>query len=108
MILEVYSVHDKAVKAFMQPFFSRSRGEAIRSFTEVVNTKDHQFQKHAADYVLFYLGRFDDASGLFEDVEPLRIVGAMDVLVDDIFPPERRAVQAPEQPLSETLRNGRG
>jgi len=90
VILEAYSVLDRAVKSFLQPFFVRARGEALRSFTEVVNTKDHQFNKHATDYTLYYVGRFDDASGMFETVEPVRCVSGLEVLVDDIFPPERR------------------
>lgn len=87
----VFSVQDKAIGAFLPPFFARSRGEAIRSFSEAVNQKDHQFFRHAADYTLFALGEFDDGSGLMAPTEPMRVVSALEVLVsDDIFPPEKR------------------
>lgn len=95
MILECYSVMDKAVKSFLQPFFARSRGEALRSFTEVVNTKDHQFNRHVSDYTLYFCGRWDDASGCFESSEPVRVVSGLEVLVDDIFPPDRELRPAP-------------
>lgn len=66
MRLEVYSVFDEAVKAFLPPFFLRSRGEAIRSFAAAVNDPQHQFHKHTKDYVLFMCGVFDDGSGTFD------------------------------------------
>lgn len=90
MILEIYSALDRAVKAYMQPFFVRSRGEALRSFTDAVNSQDHQFHKHAGDYSLWFLGRYDDATGSFAAVEPERVVTALEVLVDEVFPPEKR------------------
>jgi hypothetical protein len=85
MRLMVYSVHDKAVGAYLQPFFSRSKGEAIRSFTEACNDAKSQFNKYAADYVLFELGSYDDGSSLFACGEPLRVISAIECLFDDPF-----------------------
>lgn len=76
MILEVYSVMDKAVKAFLPPFFVRSKGEAIRSFSDACNDGKHQFAVHSADYLLVYLGTFDDSNGLIVGVEPQRVISA--------------------------------
>ena len=90
MKLEIFSVYDGAVKAYLQPFFSRSKGEAIRSFTDAVNDEKSQFNKHAADYCLVYLGAYDDAVGTFAPVTPERILTAQDAQHDDVFPPEKR------------------
>lgn len=79
MILQVYSVYDKAVNAFMQPFYARSAGEAIRSFTELANDGATNVSRYPLDYVLFRLGDFDDNSGLFTSGEPARLVGASEV-----------------------------
>lgn len=83
MILEAYSVMDKAVNAFLQPFFCRSKGEAIRSFGQAVNEPGHQFNKHYADYVLFYVGQWNDLSGTFDAAEPARIIAGNEVLAND-------------------------
>ncbi|WNK12678.1 MAG: nonstructural protein [Microvirus sp.] len=90
MKLKVYSVHDKAVNAYMQPFYCRSKGEAIRSFTEACSDGKSNFCKYPLDYLLVELGEFDDSSGLFESREPMRIVSATEVRPDDeVFTPEK-------------------
>lgn len=82
---------DRAVNAYLQPFYARSKGEALRSFSDTVNQKDHQFFRHAADYSLYYLGQFDDANAGFQVLqEPQRVVTALEVIVDDVFPPEKK------------------
>lgn len=81
--IQIFSVLDKAVGAFLPPFYARSRGEALRSFTETSNDEKHQFNRHAADFVLYYFGEFDDASGMFATREPERVVSAMESLVPD-------------------------
>lgn len=89
MIYEIFTVRDKAVGSFLPPFYCRSVGEALRSFTATVNEKDHQFNKYVEDYVLFSLGTFDDQSGTFASQDPLRVISAMEVLVpEDPFKPE--------------------
>lgn len=81
MILPAFSVRDAAVGAFLPPFFCRSKGEAIRSFAEAVANPEHQFSKHAGDYALFYVGSFDDHSGVLDIPSgPERIIGALEVL----------------------------
>jgi hypothetical protein len=89
MITQMFSVYDAAVKAYLPPFGCRSKGEAIRSFGEAANKEDHQFKKHASDYTLFYLGDFDDGSGVFvvQPHLPERVIGAMEVQ-EDIVPPQ--------------------
>lgn len=63
MILQIYSIKDKAVNAFLQPFFSPTIASANRSLSVVVNDRDHDFHKHVDDYTLFKLGDFDDSTG---------------------------------------------
>jgi len=81
MIMEMYVVYDRAVQAYLQPVFVRSRGEMLRSFQSAVNSADHQFNKYAADYTLFYVGSYDDASSMFEGVVPERVISALEVLM---------------------------
>lgn len=104
MITEIFSVYDSAVNAYLPPFFARSKGEAIRSFTEAASTRDHQFAKHALDYTLMSLGKFDDGSGTFETDLPVRIVGASEV-GEYPFTEDTRVGDRPES--SGTKTNGR-
>lgn len=83
MILEVYSVFDKAVGAYLQPFYCRSSGEAMRSFSEACNKEDNQFNRHASDYYLVRLGQWDDAAGIFITGDPTRVISANEVIVRD-------------------------
>lgn len=79
MIMQGFSVFDKAVGAYLPLFFARSKGEAIRSFAAVVQKPDHQFYNNKSDYTLFFVGSWDDQSGLFSPVEPSRVISAMEI-----------------------------
>lgn len=65
MQLQIFAVFDHAVGAFTQPFYARTKNEAVRSFMGAVNGENSQFAKSAKDYALFYLGEFDDNQGSF-------------------------------------------
>jgi hypothetical protein len=78
--LVVATVYDVAVGAYLQPFFTRSRGEAIRTFVDACSDAKHQFAKYPADYILMYLGEFDDQSGTVESVTPFSLLTALDAV----------------------------
>lgn len=69
--LVVVAVRDKALEAFMRPFFVPARGMAARSFQDEVNraADDNSMYKHPQDYDLYYLGSFDEESGVFTNNE---------------------------------------
>jgi hypothetical protein len=96
MKLAVFSVFDKAVGAYLQPFFSRTKGEAVRSFADACNKQDHQFYQHGIDYVLVSLGEFDDNSGLFVTREPVRVIGALECKIDEPFTEETKVEVEPK------------
>lgn len=81
MIYKAYSVFDKAVGAFLPVFFVRSRGEALRSFSQAANDGQHQFAKNMGDYTLYEVGAFDDTTGLLESKDPERVASALEVQV---------------------------
>lgn len=64
-MLKVFSVYDSKIEAFMQPFFLRTRGEAIRAFTELCSDATSNPGKYPADFTLFELGTFEELSGKF-------------------------------------------
>lgn len=90
MKLQVYTVFDKAVNAFLQPFYCRSKGEAIRSFTEACSDGKSNFAKYPLDYFLVHVGEYDDSNAIFTTHDPVRIVSANEVApVSDVIPPEK-------------------
>lgn len=82
MNLEVYAVRDSAVGAFNTPLFFRSRGEALRSFADAVGKEENGFLAHAEHYDFWFLGTYDNASGMFTvAAQPERVCGAQDFVV---------------------------
>lgn len=63
MKLYVYSIFDKAVNAYMRPFFMQSDGQALRMFIDEVSKDDSELGKHPEDYSLFLIGWFEDRAG---------------------------------------------
>lgn len=82
MIMQVFTVFDAAVGAYLQPFFCRSKGEATRSFGEACNDKSKPFFNHPLDFTLVYLGEWDDGGAVFNCAPPVRIVSAHECVVD--------------------------
>ena len=61
----IFTVYDTKAETYMPPFFVPSKGLAIRAFEDCINSQDHHFGKHPADYTLFSLGHFDTDHGEF-------------------------------------------
>lgn len=61
--LKIFTVRDVKAEAYLPPFTMRGKGEAIRGFSDEANRSDSSIGKHPSDYVLFYLGEFDELTG---------------------------------------------
>ncbi|QCQ84887.1 nonstructural protein [Blackfly microvirus SF02] len=70
------AVFDSKVGAFSPPFSVKTKGEAIRSFTDACSDDKLPFRSHPSDYRLFWLGEFDDNSGILSGVPPEPLIGA--------------------------------
>jgi len=64
-MLQIFTVYDEKAMCFMPPFFVPAIGLATRTFSDCINSAEHHFSKHPADYTLFKLGTFDDNTGEF-------------------------------------------
>lgn len=65
MIQYVFSIYDQKAGAYLKPFFAPSKGLVLRELADTVNSPDHAFAKHAADYTIFELGSWDDNDAKF-------------------------------------------
>ena len=66
----IFSTYDKAVVAYMRPWFAISEGQALRAFADEVQREGSDLKKHPEDYALFRMGTFDDNSGELVAEEP--------------------------------------
>lgn len=60
---KMFSVYDSKVGAYLQPFFMRSKGEALRGFQELANDPNTQFAKYPSDFTLFEIADFEERTG---------------------------------------------
>lgn len=68
MKLEIVSVFDRALGAFLPPFAVQATGLAMRSFLDECGSKDGNstIGKHPQDYELHHLGTFHQLEGRME------------------------------------------
>lgn len=93
MIHNIFTIHDVKASAYLPPFILPKAQMAIRTFSDCVNSPEHQFSKHPADYTLFMLGTFDDSTAtitLFRGAESLGngVEFVQEVVMDDLFATE--------------------
>lgn len=69
MKLNVYSVYDSKVKAYMQPFMAQTNGQALRMFEDTVRDEKTVLHMHPEDYTLFALATYDDQTGTYENLQ---------------------------------------
>lgn len=62
---EIMAVYDEVAKAFLPPFFLPKLEMGIRTFSDCINSDDHQFGAHPSDYTLFHFGQFNYETGEF-------------------------------------------
>ena len=65
MLQSIFTVYDEKAKAHLQPFFMARQEQAIRSFTDCINSPEHTFSRHPEDYTLFIHGSWDDENAAF-------------------------------------------
>ena len=64
MRLQIFCIQDEAVGVFHQPMCFRSKGEAVRMFSDATGDEKSQIHEHPQDYVLWHVGEFDDETGI--------------------------------------------
>ena len=64
MTQKVFTVYDSKAEAYLRPFFTPTKGLALRSFADAANDPREPVGKYPGDYTLFELGEYDDATGI--------------------------------------------
>ena len=63
MKLKVFSIYDSKTECFMNPWYARTTGEAVRSFEQSIIDPNTSFHKYPDDFTLFDIGSWDDETG---------------------------------------------
>lgn len=79
-MLNGYCVLDVKTGLFSQPVFLIHDQVAVRAFVELSQDKSTTIGKYPADYVLMFVGQFDDNLGMFVPSAP-RNLGVISALV---------------------------
>ena len=77
MISKIFVIYDCKAEAYLQPFFMKSKGEAIRAITACVEDAQHNFCKYAEDFTLFEVGTFDDSDACFSLYDAKQSLGCL-------------------------------
>lgn len=71
MICRAYSIFDRKALTYANPFFALTDGAAMRIVQDLANDVNTMLGRHPADYVLYSVGKYNDANGLFVAEVPL-------------------------------------
>lgn len=75
MMLKMFSVYDVKARAFAQPFYFAEKGQAIRAFISAVNDDKTMLSKYPEDYMLYFIGTFDDSTAELTFNNPVELLG---------------------------------
>lgn len=61
----IITVLDTATQVFGQPQFMHTKGEATRSFSDIINAKEsNALRDHPDDYEMYEIGTYDEQTGV--------------------------------------------
>lgn len=86
MIVKAYSVHDFKSLTYSPPFYAAQDGAAVRIISDAARDPNSQLGRHPRDFVLYCVGSYDDASGVFTPIAPLKHVIDVASVVQDHAP----------------------
>lgn len=83
----LFTICDTAAGAYLPPFILPTLQMGRRAFSDCVCDKNHAFNKHPADYTLFYIGTWDEQEGKVTYHEKHESLGnGIDYVKNDVSP----------------------
>lgn len=76
--MKCFSIKDVKAEGFNTPFFQSTFGLAERAFRDACEDEKSHLNKHKEDFSLYYLGEFNQESGLFiPEPQPKHVCDAL-------------------------------
>ena len=80
----MFTVYDSKAEAYLQPWGNKTKGQAIRMFTDTVRDEKSNFNKHPEDYTLFEIGEYDESTAeLLAHEAKISLGSAIEMLQDN-------------------------
>lgn len=96
MYLNAYAVYDSGADLWNSPFFMRTQAEAVRAFGSLSQDLKTQIGQHPGDFVLYFIGTYDDNSGRMEALDEPQVIS---VAADLLKPPSEDVAQLDSEGL---------
>ena len=74
MQYEIYTIRDVKADAYFRPFYVPNRAVAVRAVSNLVQDTQSDIGRNPEDYQLFYIGTYDDNSGVISAIAPEHIL----------------------------------
>lgn len=69
MKIQFFAIYDEKACAYMCPLKEQNKLTALRAFSLTCEKQDTMFYQHPEDFSIFYVGDFDDNTGIFTSLE---------------------------------------
>lgn len=102
--INVYSVYDIDLDVYERPFYATNDKEAIAAVRPVIEDEKSQFYHNPERFVLWRIGTFNKAKGIFndpEDFEKRESLGNLLTVYQAARPKNIKELMAEEDPFEE-------
>jgi len=73
MLYGIFTVFDKKLESYMQPFFSVNTATALRAFADACSDEGSMLFKHPGDFQLYKIAEYNDQTADIESHPPVPI-----------------------------------
>lgn len=94
----VYSIFDKKVSAYGQPFFAKNDGAAMRLVMASTTERNSLLATFPGDYQLERIGSWDDEKGVLEPSKPAVVSPVTALLWEGDAPGDQAEPKSPGEP----------
>lgn len=74
MIMKMYAIYDRKAEMYNRPYYANTDGQAAREVLAAMRDPQVSLSQYPADYSLWHVGQFDDATGIVCGDKPQKIV----------------------------------
>jgi len=77
---DMFAIRDLKIGAYKSPFIARNAGDATRMLQGAINQGNSQLSEYPADFELYYIGTFNDVSGILDSIKPEFVCSALSLV----------------------------
>lgn len=77
--LQAYAVLDTKAGLHLPPYFVQNESLAIRTLSDLITRSDSVVARYPADFKLYYIGTFDESSGIIQSDVPKHVCDAEEI-----------------------------